>query len=216
MNNLPNLQEHNEQAEWATFLQDVIDLDKTDDQLQITTDNTKFNFEFPNNYDKKSYLKIMKQKFHKAMNPEVPNKCLFITFNFDDTKLTKFGVSNLPDLMKTKILVKRCFQKRLYYYNIEQRSEINDVYSGFHIHLLIDRPKKAPSHLKRELFQTLKGYLGNPKHIDIRYYNGCDVFREKLQYLQGIKNDDSKFAKTINDQLFRKKFQFQKIYSSFD
>lgn len=208
--------EKTEEQDWRVFLGDLL---TSSDSDSIETVNEKC-FQkkrklFPTQ-TKKEYYQTLKKRFLKSLSPDVPNRMLWITFNFKDSAIEKLGISKLPTFFDQKILRKRCFQKKRYTYSVEQREEKLNNFKGYHIHLLIERPKKSPSHLSRELYQALKDYVGNSKHIDIKYYNGCDVWREKLAYLEGNKEDPAKKQKTLNDQYFRRKYHFRMTYSSFD
>lgn len=185
------------------------------DYVERTRNNLQL---FCNELSKDEFYSAMKKQFLKKLNPQVPNKMIFITFNYSDQLIDDAGGPGIiPKLLKEKILKKKCFQNKRYYFNVEQRSEEYPIFKGYHTHLLIEKPKnKPPSHLHRELFTAFKEFCGNRKHIDVRYYNGCSTWREKMLYLEGEKWDPEKSKKVAIDKIFRRKYNIRKMYSSFD
>lgn len=163
---------------------------------------------------KEEYREIVKQKFIKevcGLDPASPSKCHWITINFEDKQVSP---NDIPILMKNKILCKRCCQDKKYYYSIEQRSEIINSYSGYHVHLLIAQLKKPKSHIIREFYQALKSYVGTKQHINVKLYKGSQFWTEKLDYLNGVKDDKEKELKTENDKHFRKKYNLKNLYTN--
>lgn len=184
------------------------------DYVEKTRNNLQL---FCNELSKEEFYSAMKKQFLKKLNPQVPNKMLFITFNFSDKHINEAGgPAFIPKLLKEKILKKKCFQNKRYYFNVEQRSEEYPIYRGYHSHLLIEKPKKAPSHVERECFKALTPFCGNIKHVNVKFYNGCSTWRDKLQYLEGEKWDEKKKKKVDLDKYFRRKYNIRMLYSSFD
>lgn len=160
---------------------------------------------------KDNYFKLINSKFIKSFCSQYPTKCHWITINFDDKKV----ISILPDLaniFKRKILSKRCFNNLKYYFTLEQRGEKIGDYYGYHIHLLSQQIKKPKSHIIREFHNSLKQYVGSAQHIDCKLYKGPNFWQDKLDYLHGVKDDSDKQLKTLNDNSFRIKYNFDNIY----
>lgn len=99
-----------------------------------------------------------------------------------------------------------------YWYSIEQRSEIPGIYTGIHSHWIIitNHPK---SQFKRDILSTLGKGIGNPLHVDVRYYP-AKFLKEKLDYLKGSKWDADKWSKVQNDRIFRKENNLAEVYTN--
>jgi len=163
---------------------------------------------------KKDYYEAIRNKFLKeVVKPLVPNKLCWITINFDDTKLGA-AVQQIPSMINNKLLMRRYFQNKKYYFSVEQRGEQLGVFKGFHIHLLTECLRKSPSALIREFYSSFKDYVGTKQHIDVRKYTSCQVWRDKVLYLKGEKDDPDKALKTKNDHLMRKAYKFKELYTN--
>lgn len=210
--------------EYSKRYSDSMDVDSESDSDSNVGDNIEILSSYGSNngrlfpkFDKKVFYNECKAKFFKEVmgfDLKTPQSCHWITFNFDDRKV-KDIISSIPDIIKNKILIKRICLRKRYKFSIEQRSEDTGVFRGFHAHLLIEQLKgKAKSHIQREMYSSLKDYLGTKQHIDVRLYKGPQFWQEKTDYLKGTKDDDNKFHKTMVDKLMRNKYQLQEIYES--
>lgn len=129
-----------------------------------------------------------------------------ITISFRDEDLE---ISMLPHVISKK-LTRKWIQS--YKFNIEQRGETPDDFSGVHAHVVVQcvRPKSI-CHMTREMYNSFKKCVDSPRYINVRritYDNGVD------DYLLGNKIDSDKHAKVANDKLFRQKYNLQDIYKN--
>lgn len=99
-----------------------------------------------------------------------------------------------------------------YVYTYEQRgTDMDTLGTGFHAHLLFPKGDKPPSHISRELQNTCKHIVGNPKHVHIVYITDDDVL-QKIRYMQGHKTADDKALKVTMDKVWRNEHGFDDIY----
>lgn len=85
-------------------------------------------------------------------------------------------------------LVTRIFMKDATYV-FEQRAK-KAPYSGVHCHIMVDKIM-SPKQMFDRLFSTIKNYVGNKKHLDLRVYP-YTMREDKLDYLKGLKWDSDK------------------------
>lgn len=127
----------------------------------------------------------------------------FITISFDDKKIDP---KNIPKYMEG-VIKKKWVES--YIYCIEQRSEEEDVYYGYHVHILIKPNKKiAKSDVIREIYSTLKKYMEGQNYIDVQKVNHRQNI---INYMKGEKNE-MKLEKSKNDKPFRQKNNLEDIY----
>lgn len=106
----------------------------------------------------------------------------------------------------------RSFVKK-YAYSIEQRGESEETMgNGIHIHFLFTTDTNR-SHVVKYLYSSLKEYVGNPRHVDVREYP-LSYWDDKISYIKGDKWDDEKTLKVETDRLFRKKNNIEQYYTS--
>lgn len=122
---------------------------------------------------------------------------------------------NLSDV---KIRINKVLKKKWiseYYYTFEQRGESEEECGkGIHTHmLLIDTGKTIPAQVKREIYSSVKSYVGNINHVDVRKVEK-DWIEDKLQYMSGEKWDEGKDLKCKIDVLFRQRNNLKEMYSS--
>lgn len=97
-----------------------------------------------------------------------------------------------------------------YIYVIEQRGINEDeIGKGFHIHMIIQRNGKKPSHIIRELSNTYKKVCDTSNY---HFFNTKQInqeeFSRKLEYILGTKHSDDNNNKDIKqkyDKIFRQK-----------
>lgn len=159
----------------------------------------------------KEYYNLMKNQFLLSFKTETPHKCHWITINFNDKNVNHI-IKELPTLFKRKILTKRCFNGLKYFFTVEQRSEELNKYHGYHIHLLSEKIPKPKGHIIREFYNALKDYISDKAKIDYKFYKGPTFWKDKLDYLKGIKDDSAKDLKTYNDKLFRVAYEIDELY----
>lgn len=114
-------------------------------------------------------------------------------------------------------LLRNVFQKTWvdkYHYTFEQRGEhIEELGKGFHSHLLFIEVDKPKSQISREIYNTVKNYVGNKLHVDVRMIP-TDWIADKLEYMRGNKWDSDKEQKTKMDVLWRQQNHLETIYES--
>lgn len=109
-------------------------------------------------------------------------------------------------------VAQRAFIKE-YHYSIEQRGSTDLTRGeGIHSHWMVHTSKPL-SEFKRDLFNTLKKYLGNQRHLDVRKYP-LEYKADKLDYLKGLKWDPEKEDKVKQDILFRQENFLEDIYTN--
>lgn len=122
------------------------------------------------------------------------------------------------DLLRFMDTIEKAIHKKWiseYYYTLEQRSETEDnAGDGFHTHILLYRDGKRPSEISREFHSTFKEYVGNTKHINIKYIPEKD-YDNVLAYIKGEKTDD-KMEKVNIDRIWRSMMGLKQFYSSED
>lgn len=113
-------------------------------------------------------------------------------------------------------IIRKKWLKR-YVYVYEQRGEDEDhIGDKPHIHLLLYRDGKKPSHAITEIKNTVK-YITNVNHDEIfhvKYVKSNDHnVVNLLNYMLGKKGDESKHKKQEIDILFRQKYNLKSFYS---
>jgi len=100
-----------------------------------------------------------------------------------------------------------------YIYSYEQRStNIKEMGKGIHINLLIELTKdKSPYSVKDDVYKTFKLYVGNRKHVCIRYSNNPTNF---INYILGYKKGDDKLKQVSIDKKWRDKLHLSHYYLS--
>ena len=133
---------------------------------------------------------------------------LFITINPDTEKvsLTDF-VAKVHKIAKFK-----CFSVGSQYAFEQRSAQLEDMGKGYHCHMVMEINKK-PSLIRQQLLNTLKGYIGNPKHLDIQHLQRSSV-KSKLKYLRGEKNTEEKLAKCQIDKRWRTAKYIAELYST--
>lgn len=141
----------------------------------------------------------------KAQADSVP--FFFVTLNFKpgtEVEVAKKLVSN--------VIAKKWIGK--YYYTYEQRgTSAEELGTGLHVHLvLIPNRTKHVSEVNREIYNSIKNYVGNRYHVDVKMYKS-EFLSDKLDYIQGKKWDPEKDPKIKIDALFREKYFLDTTYN---
>lgn len=131
----------------------------------------------------------------------------FITINPDQSKI-KFEVFKF---LVFKLLRRSMFRNTVM--TFEQRGkEMKDIGKGFHCHIISEkRPNLSPAQVQKNIYSSLKNYVGNIKHIDVRVYNG-DLRDDKIAYLKGDKWDAEKEEAVRLNKIWRVTKDLQSIY----
>lgn len=123
-----------------------------------------------------------------------------ITINWDSNAHT------VQELQKplNKVLSKKWLKNILLAH--EQRGEIlPDLGKGYHNHILVEGVDKPVSQIHREIFNSVKNYVGNSRHVDVQPVKQ-EWLQDKKDYLTGKKYDPEKEQKQNIDIIFRKKY----------
>lgn len=150
-------------------------------------------------------LKDLKQKTDAVLDTKngKMNWCFF-TINF------KEDISHEEIVNVMKKFCETCKYLDNYLWTIEQRSEEQGKYSGFHIHILFSKNGSPPSKIQRA-FKTkfFDKYVGNPSCLDYKYVENPD---KRIKYILGDKNDKEKLVKVKIDNEFRELYGYQRYY----
>lgn len=133
---------------------------------------------------------------------------MFITINPDPA--VNLSVKCMYDK-----LCKVCKSTRIveYLFSIEQRGEtIEEMGKGIHCHILIKHVFPKFCKLQQHFYNNFKQVIGNIKHIDIRYCKNVSDVNNRINYIKGEKNDDSKMHKVEIDRMWRKQWNIQDTY----
>lgn len=133
----------------------------------------------------------------------------FITLNFKEGTTPKNGIKLLDN-----ILSKKWIPQGSVHYTHEQRGATpTECGKGYHIHLLITNIRKPKSQIHRELYNTVKNFVGNPQHVDVRMIPK-EWVEDKIAYINGDKWDPDKQDKVYMDKLFRTKHGITQLNSA--
>lgn len=127
-----------------------------------------------------------------------------------------FTISFKPEIEHSEIVdvfnkfVNKTKFVNTYMWSIEQRSDDIENTHGYHIHILFDKEKNAPSKIERAFRTKFVGkYCEKDKHV---YDTYTDKVEHKIKYILGIKDDKEKDEKIATDKAFREKFGYQDYY----
>lgn len=147
------------------------------------------------------------EKWYQEYKKDDGTKFLFITLNFKPNMELE-TIKKLMDNIVAKKWVSR------YYYSIEQRGNTKETAGeGLHVHLILTNVNKPMSQIHKETYNTVKNYVGNKLHVDVKTYP-TKFLDEKLQYIQGLKWDSDKKEKTEMDKYFRLKNNLEMMYTN--
>lgn len=140
---------------------------------------------------------------------------LFITINpRPDSDFEKFKEA------VQKVVTKKWISDYLYCY--EQRGTTMETQGeGFHVHMLLPRNGKKPAEAQREIYNTVKKFCSNVKHVDIKPVAGEQNIQNKIDYIKGIcksKNEEGsdKFEKHQIDICWRIEMGLEPFYEYID
>jgi len=109
-------------------------------------------------------------------------------------------------------IVKKKWVKNVHY-SLEQRGkDPSTMGTGIHVHFLFKGSDKPVSQIHREIFNTVKNYVGNKLHVKLQV---CDesYYDAKYQYLLGNKWDSDKTDSINQDKVWRAQQNLKNIYS---
>lgn len=154
-------------------------------------------------------LKEINDYERKKDEETVKSDYCFITLSPDPAK----NVS-LCEFKKTveKASKKSFIKKSLYV--IEQRSDTEEnMGSGMHCHMLINKGDYRMSHMKREFKQTFKNMIDcdNPGPFNFKLCKEKDL-QKRQTYMLGDKKDEAKQLKQIIDKKWRVKCNIEEYY----
>lgn len=154
------------------------------------------------------YLSLLNLYKEIKLDKDIGSPChnYFITFNFKPD-------TSLNTIQKLISNVTRKKWMRNYYYNYEQRGEsMSELGKGIHVHLIVKDLPKRMSEVCRECYNTVKNYVGNKKHVNIKLTKD-EFVQDKIDYIKGIKWDSEKDLKIKFDKIFREKNNLELYYS---
>lgn len=143
------------------------------------------------------------QQYINKQEEDLKKKHYLVTINWDSNS------HSVDSLQKpfNKILQKKWLKSISYTH--EQRGEtLPQLGKGYHIHLLIEDVDKTSYQVHKEIFNTVKDYVGNSKHVDVQSVKN-DWLQDKRDYISGLKFDTDKEAKLNIDVHFRKQFNLK-------
>lgn len=159
-------------------------------------------------YQQKMLKYIMMIRDQRYKKGDIKQMFYWMTINFSSEK-TLEEISNV--LVK---LSGRSFMTQ-YHYNIEQRypsPTAKALGDGIHSHWVVVTNHPF-AQFRRDVFNTLKSYVGCEQHVDIRRYS-MSLLPDKLAYLRGEKWDPEKDSKVEADKQFRAKYFLDPIYTN--
>lgn len=162
-------------------------------------DSFKYNLQIVN----EEYEKIKRRQINKFLSGkmvEKKNKALFVTISFDDAFEPRLYIDILNKML-SKVWVLD------YEYVIEQRSEEEGEYYGFHAHILITTPK-PPSQALREIYASVKDIVQGQNFVDVKRVYDVDGIRK---YMSGQKKQEKK-GKVDNDNKMREFYGISHLY----
>lgn len=134
---------------------------------------------------------------------------VFITVNPPETVDLKMFVKTVEKAMRKTWIMKYCyvFEQR---FPSEKHSTLGQ---GKHCHILVYRNDKKYSHLVREFKNTFKGIVDVHNTALLNFKCIKDIDYEKvMNYMKGMKNDEGKHEKQMNDKKFRELNHLQDYY----
>lgn len=138
------------------------------------------------------------------------NPYAFYTVNFRPEYDDK--IEEIDDVMKDFTQKCKYLSEQKYAYTIEQRSEDDDT-KGIHCHIIFEKGKNPPSKLQRAFKNKFfDKYVGTNACLDYKYISE-DKFKDKLEYIMGIKQKD-KMAKVHQDRRLRKQKGIGQYYTN--
>lgn len=140
----------------------------------------------------------------KQLTEDEKKKHYMITINWNSNS---HSVEELQPVL-SKVLAKKWIKK--YSLTHEQRGEIlPHMGQGYHVHLLVQDCDKIPSQVHREIYNTVKDYVGNRKHVDVQLVKNSWL-QDKLDYIAGKKFDHDKDQKLEIDVIFRRTYGLER------
>ncbi len=137
------------------------------------------------------------------------SKVTWITISYKEMPIADLINANSA-LFKLKFITK-------YAYVYEQRSKTADSFHGVHVHALVwsNSPAwKVKQWFAQKLMSPKYKAIASNKFIDAKQCPAAYI-QDKMDYMTGIKEGDDKQDKQKIDEVFRKKYDLQKIYKNF-
>jgi hypothetical protein len=166
---------------------------------------------FMNDYDwaAGSNYDVEYRIYRESLKPTIEPHYFFITVNpKPDVKLDLF----------MKLLVNFCKRKPItdYIYTIEQRGEtIEEVGKGFHAHILVSWDPAMSKRVRQFCGETFKRVIGsNNNHIININKIPKEYFKDKIDYMTGLKWDPEKDQKLKIDKIFREQNNILLLYKN--
>lgn len=140
---------------------------------------------------------------------------IFITINPKES-ITFETFQEFISGKKQNLLSKKWIKDYIYCY--EQRSEIENDYKGYHLHMVLKRNGKKMYDIRKEFKSTLKSIMNvdNPACLNFRNISDEPDLIRRIKYITDFKADAEKHKKQYNDVHFRAHFNLQRYYKDND
>lgn len=167
-----------------------------------------------------SHVKVMESQFTNEITSVTPSDgrsskdlglFVMITVNPEPTVTHQQLFSTVQRFLSRKFV-------KWAIYNIEQRSDVQGTYHGFHCHILFERQRRPTDVFKavKDTFVSIcpkVGPTGMPVSVKIKSRHSADEVVNYVHYMLGQKKDKAKKPKALNDVNMRKDFGYQPIYT---
>lgn len=155
------------------------------------------------------FIKKLQERNNHILDQLRKDQYFFVTVNFEDCIITEWGAT-IFRLIEKKL--ERVYI-RDYMFCIEQRSEIQGEYRGYHTHILFRTSKhRKKSEIIRDFYSSFKKYISDPQKVDVKHATGSHIPR--IRYILGKKKDETKLKKVEIDQEFRQKYKLESFYTT--
>jgi len=146
-----------------------------------------------------------RRKISNLLNPITGS--YFVTINPHENIQPKKFFSKIEKISEWKWVDK-------YYYVFEQRSTIEGEYKGIHAHMYVSGSINK-ARLLSTLYTSLKTYVGNQKHVDVKVLKTEKDVSNVIEYMNGSKSPE-KLPKVANDEKFRSEYDLKPFYTNMD
>ena len=142
-------------------------------------------------------LKVKTDTIYDTKNGK--NPYCFFTVNLKPD-YTEADVVELYKVCKSFFSTTTYVKNGQYIWSMEQRSEDEEVTTGYHIHILFEKGDASPSKIERAFKNKFfDQYVGTVAALDWRY---CNEAKPKVRYILGIK-EDTKMQKIKIDRIMK-------------
>lgn len=130
----------------------------------------------------------------------------FIMFTINPVEGTNLELFKRKLIKATK---KTWIKKFMYCLEVRKRNHTEGGYLGMHAHMWTEVDNDKYSYdCKREMYNTFKNLVGNKMHVNCRYSNNENAFKD---YIRGFKRGIEKDCMHVTEE-FRKENNIKDIY----